>query len=183
MGFILQTCWRSRTCWVRSASRNGKSRPQGGAREEGAVSLIFDIAKAFDKVQWKAVDSGQCTSVFLRRILRILCGSFAHKRKLRLEDHISEPLPTITARLPGSKCSVLLLRIVMQEGRRTIFSCWWHQLTPLRSSSEELMERTRQLFNTMKAEMPKGMLEMSVGAWEEQEEDKSKYPMHFQEYN
>ena len=29
----------------------------------------------------------------------------------------------------------------------------------------------------------KGMLEMSVGAGEEQEEDKSKYPMHFQRYN
>ena len=42
------------------------------------------------------------------------------------------------------------------------------------------MERTRRLFNTMKAEMPKGMLEMSVGAGEEQEEDKSKYPVHFQ---
>ena len=43
-----------------------------------------------------------------------------------------------------------------------------------------MMERTRQLFNTMNAEMPKGMLEISVGAEEEEEEDKSKYPVHFQ---
>ena len=49
-----------------------------------------------------------------------------------------------------------------------------------RSTSEELVDRTRQLFNTMNAEMPKGMLEMSVGAGEEEEEDKSKYPVHFQ---
>ena len=46
--------------------------------------------------------------------------------------------------------------------------------------SGEVMERTRQLFNTMNAEMPKGILEMSVGAGQEQEGDKSKYPMHFQ---
>ena len=35
----------------------------------------------------------------------------------------------------------------------------------------------------MKAEMPKGTLEMSVGAGEEEEEDKSKYPVHFQGHN
>ena len=52
-----------------------------------------------------------------------------------------------------------------------------------RSGREEVMERTRQLFNTMNAEMPQGMLEMSVGAGQEQEGDKSKYPMHFQGHN
>ena len=53
----------------------------------------------------------------------------------------------------------------------------------VRSNSEEVVEKTRQLLNTMKAEMPKGMLEMSVGAGEEEEEDKSKYLVHFQGHN
>ena len=46
----------------------------------------------------------------------------------------------------------------------------------VRCNSEQVVERTRQLFNTMTEEMQKGMLGMSVCKREKRK--KSKYPMH-----
>ena len=45
----------------------------------------------------------------------MLCGYFEHQRRIQLEGCVAEPLRTITAILPGSKWSCLLLRIVLQD--------------------------------------------------------------------
>ena len=52
---------------------------------------------------------------FLVKMLRVLCGSFEHQRRVQFEGCMAEPLQTITAILPGSKWSCLLLRIVLQD--------------------------------------------------------------------
>ena len=52
---------------------------------------------------------------FPTKILRVLCGYFEHQRRVQFEGCVAEPLQTITAILPGSKWSCLLLRIVLQD--------------------------------------------------------------------
>ena len=85
----------------------------GKAKEEdqGAVALVLDLAKAFEPVvcAWATHFS------FPRRILRVLCVYFEHQRCVQFEGCAAEPLTTITAILPGSKWSCLLLRIVLQD--------------------------------------------------------------------
>ena len=48
-------------------------------------------------------------------IAGVLCGYFEHQRRVQFEVFVVEPLQTITAILPGSKWSCLLLRIVLQD--------------------------------------------------------------------
>ena len=50
-----------------------------------------------------------------RKIWRVLCGYFEHQRRVQFEGSVAGPLQTITAILPGSKWSCLLLRIVLQD--------------------------------------------------------------------
>ena len=45
----------------------------------------------------------------------MLCGYFEHQRRVQFEGCVAEPLQTITAVLPGSKWSCLLLRVVLQD--------------------------------------------------------------------
>ena len=45
----------------------------------------------------------------------MLCGYFEHERPVQFEGCVAEPLQTITAFLPGSNWSCLLLRIVLQD--------------------------------------------------------------------
>ena len=52
---------------------------------------------------------------FPRKILRVLCGYFEHQRRVQFEGCVAEPLQTISAILPWSKWSCLLLRIVLQD--------------------------------------------------------------------
>ena len=75
-----------------------------GRRRKGAVALVLDLAKAFERVGLPVVFS------FPRKILRLLCGYFEYQRRL-----VAQPLKTITAILPASKWSCLLLRIVLQD--------------------------------------------------------------------
>ena len=46
-----------------------------------------------------------------RKVLRVLCGYFEHQRRVQFEGCVAEPLRTITAILPGSKWSCLLIRL------------------------------------------------------------------------
>ena len=48
-------------------------------------------------------------------VLRLLYGYFEPQRSVQFEGCVADPLQTITAMLPGSKWSVLLLRSVMQH--------------------------------------------------------------------
>ena len=53
---------------------------------------------------------------FPRKILRVLlCGYVEYQRRVQFDGCVAEPLPTITAILPGSKWSCLLFRVVLQD--------------------------------------------------------------------
>ena len=63
-----------------------------------------------------------------RMILRVLCGYFEHQRCVQFEGCAAEPLQTITAILPGSKWSCLLLRIVLQDALSEVTKIYHHGL-------------------------------------------------------
>ena len=75
---------------------NGKAEEE----DQGALPLVLDVAR--------------CLGNALQLILRVLCGYFEHPRREQFEGCAAEPLTTITAILPGSKWSCLLLRTVLQ---------------------------------------------------------------------
>ena len=50
-----------------------------------------------------------------KKILRELCGCLEHQRRVQFEGCAAEQLQTITAILPKSKWSCLLLRLVLQD--------------------------------------------------------------------
>ena len=75
------------------------------AEDQGAVALVLDLATTFGRVSLLVLGLD-----FPRKILRVLCG-----RRVQFEGCAAEPLKTITAILPGSKWSCLLLRIVLQD--------------------------------------------------------------------
>ena len=74
-----------------------------------------DLAKAFERVSPPVVWAWATHFSFPRKVLRVLCGYFEHQRREQFEGYVAEPLQTITAILPGSKWSCLLLRSVLHE--------------------------------------------------------------------
>ena len=76
---------------------NGKEK----AEEQGAVALVLDLAKAFERVSLHAVWAWATHFSFPRKIARVLCGYFEHQRRLQFAGCAAEPLQTITAILPG----------------------------------------------------------------------------------
>ena len=87
----------------------------GKAKEgkQGAVALVLDLTKDFERVSLPVIWATHFS--FLGKILRVLCGYFEHQRRVQFEGCAAEPLTTITAILPGSKWSWLLLRNVLQD--------------------------------------------------------------------
>ena len=79
---------------------------RAGEEDLGAVALVLDSL-------W--CGPGRRIFSFPRNILQVLCGYFEHQRRFQFEGCVAEPLQTITAFLPGSKWSCLLLRIVLQD--------------------------------------------------------------------
>ena len=49
-----------------------------------------------------------------------LCSCSAHARRVVSESNVADPMNTITDILPGSKLLLLLLRIVMRDGVRSV---------------------------------------------------------------
>ena len=90
---------------------NGRAK----AEEQGAVTLVLDLAKAFERVSLPMVWAWATNFSFPRKILRVLCGYFEHQRRVQFEGCAAEPLTTITAILPGSEWCCLLLRILLQD--------------------------------------------------------------------
>ena len=72
-------------------------------------------ATAFERVGLPVVWAWATHFSFPRETLRVLCGYFEHQRRVQFEGCVAEPLRTITAILPGSQWSGLLLRIVLQD--------------------------------------------------------------------
>ena len=90
---------------------NGKAK----AEDQGAVELVVDVAKAFERFSLPVVCAWATHLSFPRNVLRVLCGYFEHQRRVQFEGCAVEPPRTITAILPGSKWSCLLLRIVLHD--------------------------------------------------------------------
>ena len=88
---------------------------KGKEENEGALALVLGLAKDFERVSLPEVMAWATNFSFPREILRVLCGYFEHQRRVQFEGRFAEPLQTITAILPGSKWSSLLLRIVLQD--------------------------------------------------------------------
>ena len=86
----------------------------GKAKEEdpGAVALVLDLAKPFERVRLCGLGLGDAFQ-FPKEDL--LCGYFEHQRLVQFEGCVADPLQTMSAILPGSKWSCLLLRIVLQD--------------------------------------------------------------------
>ena len=85
------------------------------AEDRGAVALVLDFAKAFERVSFLVVWAWATHFCFPRKILRVLCGFFERQTRVQFEGCVAEPLQTVTAILPGSKWSCLLPRIVLQD--------------------------------------------------------------------
>ena len=83
------------------------------AEDQGAVALVPDVAKAFERVSLPVVRAWATRFSFPRKVLRVLCWYFEHRR-VQLEGCAAEPLTT-TAIPPGSKWSRLLQRVVLQD--------------------------------------------------------------------
>ena len=83
--------------------------------DQGALALVLDLAKEVERISLFVVWSWATHFSFPRKILRVLCGYFEHQRRVQFEGCAGEPPTTITAILPGSKWSCLLLRIVLQD--------------------------------------------------------------------
>ena len=109
--------WQQKYRVERDATDGRMERLHGKAKAEdqGAVALVLDLAKAFDRVSLVVVWAWATHFSFPRKILRVLCGYFEHQRRVQFEGCAAEPLTTITAFLPGSKWRCLLLRIVLQD--------------------------------------------------------------------
>ena len=88
---------------------------QAGGKDMGAIAPVWDLAKAFELVSLPVVWAWATHFSFPMKILRVLCGYVEHQRRVQFEGCVAEPLRTITAILPGSKWSCLLLRIVLQD--------------------------------------------------------------------
>ena len=85
------------------------------AEDQGAVALVLDLAKAYERVSLPVVWAWATHFCFPRKILRVLCGYFEHQRRVQFEGCVAEPLQTVTAIFPGSKWSCLLFRSVLQD--------------------------------------------------------------------
>ena len=84
---------------------------KGGQPSNGA--LVVDLAKAVEKVQLSVVWYLAICFGFRQKVLRVLCGYFAHERRVMFVKKISDPMSTVTAILPGSRWYVLFLTSVM----------------------------------------------------------------------
>ena len=122
----------------------------------GAVALVLDLAKPFERVSLPAVWACATPFSFQSKILRVLCRYFEHQRRVQVEGCAAEPLRTITTILPRLKWSCLLLRIVLQD----VLSEVTNNYTPLKlrvfvddDTTALLMEKNKEV-----AEMAKKVM-------------------------
>ena len=101
-------------------------------RGQGASMPVLHLATAFERVSHPVVWKWATYFNFIRRTLRVLCGYFEHQRKIQFERCAAEPFQTITAILPGSIWSCLLLRIVLRDALSAVTKDVpaWDDITP-----------------------------------------------------
>ena len=78
---------------------NGRAK----ADDQGAATLVLDLAKAFERVGLLVVWAWATHFCFPKKVLRVLCGCLEHQRHVQFEGCAAEPLTTIAAILRGSK--------------------------------------------------------------------------------
>ena len=118
---------------------------RAGEEDVGAVALVLVLAKHLSGLWTWATHVS-----FPRKILWVLCGYFKHQRRVQFEGCAAEPLRTITAILPHSKWSCLLLRIVLQDALSEVTKFY----PPLKLRVLLLMEKNKEV-----AEMAKKVKE------------------------
>ena len=141
----------------------------GRAKEDqGALALVLDLAKALERVSFPVVWAWTTQLSFLRKISRVPCGYFEHQRRVEFEGCVAEPLQTITAILPGSEWSRLLLRIVLQNALSELTK--FHPPLKLRvvvdditalGKNREVAEMAKKVMKILK-EVKKNGLKLSV---------------------
>ena len=146
---------------------NGKTK----ADHQGAVALVLDLAKAFERVSLPVVWAWATHLSFPRKILRVLCGCFQHQMRMQFEGCAAEPLTTITAILPGSKWSCLLLRIVLQDALSEVTKIYLTlklrvfvaDITAVaKGKNREVAEMAKKVVKKLKEEVVKKGLKLSV---------------------
>ena len=80
-------------------------------RNGGAQQRVWEIFLEMERFNGKAKEEDQGTLA----LVLDLAKAFERVRRVLFEGCVAEPLQTITAILPGSKWSCLLLRTVLQD--------------------------------------------------------------------
>ena len=89
--------------------------------DQGALALVLDLAKAFERVSLPVVWAWATHFSFPRKILRVPCGYFEHQRRVQM---CGGAAPDHNRHLPGSKWSCLLLldnKVIIRE----VEGFWW----------------------------------------------------------
>ena len=150
------------------------------AEDEEAVALVLDLVKAFERVSFPVFWAWATHFSFPRRILRVLCGYFEHQRRVQFEGCAAVSLRTITAILPGSKWSCLLLRLVLQDALSEVAKIYPplklrvfvdHITALLRRNKKVVAEMATKVIKKVKEEVArKGLKIVSDRRWESKKE-------------
>ena len=104
---------------LRTQTKKLGAKEKARKRCEVTFSLIHENSgeKAAENGNWfrKSVERTRQMAAAAGQILLVLCGHLEHQRRAQIEGCAMEALRSITAMLPGSKWSCLLLRVVLQD--------------------------------------------------------------------
>ena len=145
----------------------------GKAEEEdqGAVALVLDLARAFERFSLPVVWVWATHFSFPRKMLRVLCGFFEHQRRVQFEGCVAESLQTISAILPGSKWSCLLPRIALQDALSEVrkfdpplklMGLVDDITAPVKGRNKEVAEMAKKVMTMLKEEVQKKGLKLPV---------------------
>ena len=155
---------------------DGKILLKSKRRRSRSGGVGSGLAKAFKRVSFPVVWAWATHFSFPRKILRVLCGYFERQRREKSEGCAAEPLRTITAILPGSKWSCLLLRIVLQDALSEVIKnipplklrVFVDDITALvKGRNKEVAEMAKKVMKKLKVEVEKKGPKLSVteGKW------------------
>ena len=109
-GGAQQTVWRMLMEMERFNYRSGEE-------DLGAVALLLELAKAFERVSLALVSAWATHFSLPRKMLPVLCGYLEHQRRVQFEGCVAEPSRTITAtisvksRWPQKACTTMFFLI------------------------------------------------------------------------
>ena len=91
---------------------------KAGEMDQGAITLVLDLALAFERVSPPVVWAWATRCNLPKKIWRVSCGYFEHQQRVQFEGCVAEPLQTSTAKLFWVNVE-LLLRHVLQDASVT----------------------------------------------------------------